>query len=163
MVDVSLSWELSPTDPSVVDEQRIYRTTTSSPTFPDDYSQIATVSDSTTSYTDSGIESDTYTYAVTAYRTDGSGYESDPTVVSVETAPFKPFDVVITDDSVANELTLNWDGGLNADGFYVYRAESSGSSQSDYIQVADIASPPYTDSGLEDGEKYYYRVATYRT
>lgn len=71
-----------------------------------------------------------------------------------------PENVQITDASTENQLTIDWQGGGEA-GYYVYRAQSSGSSTSDYTQVADVSSPPYTDTGLEDGEEYYYRVSSH--
>jgi len=79
-----------------------------------------------------------------------------------DTAPFlqAPSGLVVTDSSVQGEITLDWtNNGGNR--FYIYRATSSGASKSDYTQVADVASPPYTDTGLEDGERYYYRVSAY--
>jgi len=72
-----------------------------------------------------------------------------------------PSNVQITDDTTEDELTVDWDLATNANGYYVYRAEQSGSSPSDYTQVADVTSPPYTDTGLEDGEKYFYRVSSH--
>lgn len=79
----------------------------------------------------------------------------------IKTGPSAPTNVQITDDTVEDELTLNWDSVSDATGYYVYRAEDSGTSKSDYTQVADVTSPPYTDTGLEDGEQYYYRVSSH--
>lgn len=72
-----------------------------------------------------------------------------------------PSNVQITDDSTEDELTLDWDEVSDAAGYYVYRAEQSFSDPSEATQVADVASPPYTDTGLEDGEKKYYRVSSH--
>lgn len=63
-----------------------------------------------------------------------------------------------------DQIDLSWtDNSSNEDGFYVYRAQSTGSSKSDYSQVADLAAntTAYTDGSLEDGEKYFYRVSSY--
>ncbi len=79
-----------------------------------------------------------------------------------EIALSPPTNLQITDASTEDKLTLDWDtSGTNASGYYVYRAESNGSTKGDYTQVADVSSPPYTDAGLEDGEKYYYRVSSH--
>jgi hypothetical protein len=43
----------------------------------------------------------------------------------------------------------------------VYRAQASGSSKSDYTQIADITSSQYQDTSVEDGEQYFYRVTSY--
>ncbi|MCD2204404.1 fibronectin type III domain-containing protein [Halobacterium sp. KA-6] len=61
------------------------------------------------------------------------------------------------------ETTLSWDASANATGYRIYRSESSGSTLSDYTQIADISASTtsYTDTGLEDGERYYYRVTAY--
>lgn len=71
-----------------------------------------------------------------------------------------PPNVQITDSSTEDELTLDWNEVANATSYNVYRAQSSGSSTSDYTLVAQPTSPPYTDTALEDGEKYYYRVTS---
>jgi len=82
-VDVALSWDLSPTTTSEVDGQRVYRTDVSSPTFPSDYTEIASVGDSQTTFTDTGVtEGQSLTYAVTAFNSAG---ESDPTTDGVNT------------------------------------------------------------------------------
>lgn len=70
-------------------------------------------------------------------------------------------DLSISDSSTEDELTLSWSSVSGADGYYVYRAQSSGSSKSDYTQIANISTTGYTDTGLEDGEKYYYVVTSY--
>lgn len=157
-VDVALSWSLSPTTASKVDGQRVYRTTTSSPTFPTDYTQIASVGDSATTYTDTGVSLGTYTYAVTAYN---SGGESNPTTDTVDATLSAPTNLAVTDDTVEDELTLDWDEVSNASSYNVYRAQSSGSTKSDYTLVAEPTSPPYTDTNLEDGERFYYRVSAH--
>ncbi len=80
MPDVQLTWSLSPTKTSKVDGQRVYRSATSSPSFPSDYTQIASVGDGVTSYTDTGVSQGDYTYAVTAFNSAG---ESSPTADTV--------------------------------------------------------------------------------
>jgi len=83
MPDVQLSWSLSPTAASKVDGQRVYRSSTSSPTFPGDYTQIASVGDSQTTYTDTGVaEGQTFTYAVTAFNSAGESSETTTSVVT---------------------------------------------------------------------------------
>lgn len=79
----------------------------------------------------------------------------------VSTGPSAPTNVQITDSSVEDELTIDWDEDSNANGYYIYRAEASGSTTGDYTEIADVTSPPYTDANVEDGEQYYYRVASH--
>lgn len=100
------------------------------------------------------------TYSWYAIADDGTTTTTSSTF-SFTTTDGVPQNVVVSDDTVEGELTLDWDSESEAEGYYVYRAQSSGSSASDYTQVADVSSPPYTDTGLEDGEQYYYRVSAY--
>ncbi len=77
------------------------------------------------------------------------------------TQPPAVSDLSISDSSTEDELTLSWSSVSSADGYYVYRAQSSGSSKSDYTQIANISTTGYTDTGLEDGEEYFYVVTSY--
>jgi fibronectin type 3 domain-containing protein len=72
-----------------------------------------------------------------------------------------PTNFQIIETSNEDELTLDWDEVNNADSYYLYRSQSSGSSADDYTQIANPSAPPYTDAALEDGEKYYYRVSSF--
>jgi fibronectin type 3 domain-containing protein len=70
-----------------------------------------------------------------------------------------PTNLSVTDASTEDELTLDWDAVSDATGYYVYRAQASGSTASDYTQIDEVLSSSYTDTGLEDGEQYFYRVS----
>lgn len=96
---------------------------------------------------------------------------SDPSVspsvtwssATVDLAIQPPTNLAVT-QGAEGELDLTWDdNNTNEDGHYVYRATSSGSSTSDYTQVADLGADvtSYTDTGRLDGERYYYRVSAY--
>lgn len=86
----------------------------------------------------------------------GFDYAFKPTNLS------PPSNVHFNDTTTEDQLTLDWDtSGTNASGYYVYRSQSSGSTKSDYTRVADVTGPPYTDTSLEDGERYYYRVSSH--
>lgn len=62
-----------------------------------------------------------------------------------------------------DQLDLSWNDIDGENGYYIYRAQSSGSTTSDYTQIADLAagSTTYTDTAPEDGERFYYRVEAY--
>lgn len=77
MPDIALSWTDNSDNEGAFN---IYRSTTASPSFPGDYSQIDSVGANTTSYTDTGVSAGDLSYAVTASNAAG---ESDPTVVSI--------------------------------------------------------------------------------
>lgn len=91
----------------------------------------------------------------------GAGAGTDGEIQITYDALSAPTNVAITDAQTGGELTVDWDTVSGASGYYVYRAESSGSAKSDYTQVANVSGPPYTDTDLEDGERYYYRVSAY--
>jgi len=54
-----------------------------------------------------------------------------------------------------SSVTLSWDETDGQTSYSVQRSESSGGP---YTEVATPAAPPYTDSGLGNGERYYYVV-----
>ncbi len=63
-----------------------------------------------------------------------------------------------------DQIDLSWgDNSDNEDGFRIYRAQASGSSLSDYSQIDTVGAntTSYSDAGLEDGERYFYRVTAY--
>lgn len=65
------------------------------------------------------------------------------------------------DDSTENQLTILWSQITDVSSYNVYMAESSGSATGDYTQIASGLSSSatnYTETGLEDGEEYYFRV-----
>lgn len=117
---------------------------------------VETISATDTTYTSGGLGFGIGTYGG-AFTS--SGWVGDARIL--ETPLAAPTNVQIIDDATEDELTLDWDEVSDATGYYVYRAEQSESTKSDYTQVADVTSPPYTDTGLEDGERYYYRVSAY--
>jgi hypothetical protein len=61
-------------------------------------------------------------------------------------------------------INLTWtDNSDTENGFYIYRSTTSGSTTGDYTQI-DSVSPnttSYSDSGLQAGETYYYRISAF--
>jgi hypothetical protein len=66
---------------------------------------------------------------------------------------------ISVDDSISREISLSWQDVTNAEEYNIYRSESSGTSKNDYVLIDTVSSTTYTDMGLEDGEKYYYRIS----
>ena len=58
-----------------------------------------------------------------------------------------------------DRIDLSWDAKQDADEYNIYRAQSAGSSLSDYSFYVSTTGTSITDTGLEDGTKYHYRVA----
>jgi len=98
----------------------------------------------------------THTFRV---RVDSGNSVSDWAVS--ETVDTDPTNLSVT-GVAGQEVSLAWDGVRDATGYEVLLAEASGDAASDYSSEATPAAPPYTMTGLEDGEQYYIRVrATY--
>jgi len=62
------------------------------------------------------------------------------------------------DASVENEVLLSWSDVGNDYEYEVYRSETSGNTVSDYTSISTVNTTTYTDTNVEDGEKYYYRI-----
>lgn len=113
------------------------------------------------SNTETGLtEGTTYYYRAGAHNSAGWSYGSESSFTTPPAAPSNLSASVVSGD----QIDLAWtDNSSNEDGFYVYRAQASGTTTDDYTQVADLAADTtsYSDTGLEDGEQYFYRVASY--
>lgn len=141
------------------DEYRVYRTQASSPVFPEDYTQVATLSANSTTYTDTGLEDgENYSWTVTAYNsTDGEFPEADPVSATTD-LPAPTLDSI--DDTVKRELTLTYtlnDDSTDGD-VLIERSEDGGSTWSEVATIADLSATQYTDTGMLDGERYTYRL-----
>lgn len=119
------------------------------------WEQVANVDSSTTSYSYTAAASvDTHRFRVRAVNSldvsDWSYTQTKSTEASNLSADF----------SAEDEVSLSWGAADDETEYNVLRAESSGASAADYSTVATIAagSTSYTDTGLEDGENYFYRV-----
>lgn len=64
---------------------------------------------------------------------------------------------LVLSNTTATSVDLSWTGWGSADAYQVYRSESTPVTSSD-TQVADTTNTSVTDSGLENGEQYYYNV-----
>jgi len=150
---IDLSW----TDNSNSEDGfTIYRAQSSGSTV-GDYTQVDSVGANTTSYSDKGLSGDTtYYYRVSA--TDGST-ESDLSNEASDATPLAAPTLDTLDASVEDEITVEWtknDGSGDGE-FEVWRSTDDAA----YSRVADGLAPSttsWTDSGLPDGEKYWYFV-----
>jgi len=148
-----LTWD----DTGDEDGYAIYRAQSTGSTLAD-YTQIDTVGQHVTTYSDSGLENgERYYYRVTATYSDGS--ESDPSNEddATTTVPIPTIDGV--DTSVEDEITVTYSLPDNSsDGSVeIYRSEN-GSLGTQIDTVSDLSATSYTDSNQEDGEQYHYTV-----
>jgi len=122
---------------------------------------IDLVSDSV-SYVDKALDTDnTYYYRIQAY--DGTLLSEWSNIAEVDlsdtpgnlTAPSNL--VAVLSDSTTSELTWT-DNSDNETSFVIHRSESSGFTTFSTISVLED-SVSHTDSGLVEGNAYYYRIA----
>lgn len=136
---------------------------------PYDNSDTVTLSDGVTEYTTGDVFSGVSGDAV--WIRPQLGPPSDVTVTGATVVPASVTAIgpnapsnLAASQGPEGEVDLSWtDNATTEDGYYVYRAQASGSTTGDYSQVADLAADTttYTDTGLSDGETYYYRVSAY--
>lgn len=58
-----------------------------------------------------------------------------------------------------SSVTLSWSKVSDADGYYVYRADSYGGT---YKKIAGVSKNEYKNTGLTQGREYYYKVYAYK-
>lgn len=60
-----------------------------------------------------------------------------------------------------SQIDLSWNYGEEVEKARIFRAQASGTGPGDYTQVDSVAYPTstYSDTGLLNGERYFYRVA----
>lgn len=124
-------------------------------------SLLTSIAANASSYTDTGLSSDTtYDYAVSAVNAGGESSLSntatattDPVVV---VAPAAPSGLVVSATSF-DSITLSFtDNADNEDGFVIYRATGAGSLAA--IGQTGVNQTGYTDSGLTAETTYTYEV-----
>jgi fibronectin type 3 domain-containing protein len=115
----------------------------------------------TTSYTDTGLQSGTtYYYVVAATYTGGAdegGASADSTEASATTTqplpPPSPTGLTATSGNA--QVVLSWTASSGATSYKVKRAAVTGGP---YTTIGSPTSTSYTDSGLTNGTTYYYVV-----
>jgi hypothetical protein len=134
-----------------------------------EYGQIGTTSSNEFTYTVTGLDNYTeYFFVATAVY---EGYdESEPTLESgysdEASATPLPFEAPVPENLMAspgdNEVVLDWDSVTGREeafvGYNVYRGTSSGA----YSLIANLVgeATTYMDSGLTNGQMYYYVVTS---
>ena len=145
---------------------KIYMSTTAG-----DYAHVATAGPNDYSYTMTGLDNGTQYYfvATAVYQGfDDTQPELESGYSNIASATPVPFQAPVPQNLMAspgdNEAMLSWDSVVQEReeafvGYNVYRSITSGSS---YTFVAAITGDEtmYTDSGLDNGQMYYYVVTS---
>ena len=125
------------------------------------YAQIDTVGGDVTTYTDSGLSSNTtYFYRVRAYNSIGDS--SYCTEVSVATTSLGSPSNLVAETASNSRINLSWkDNATNETGFKIERRTAGGS----YKQIDTVGRnvTSYSDTGLSATTTYYYRVRAYNS
>lgn len=119
-------------------------------------------SGSTTTYTDTGLESGTaYTYTVKAYRTVGDTKvvgKYDKTGIDAETLTLEATSASIAVNS-DTRILVKWKRCDDVDGYQVWRSTTADSG---YTLVKSTENLKYLDTSLVKGMTYYYKVRSYK-
>ncbi len=127
------------------------------------FSHLADVGRNQTTYSDTGLQPDTkYFYSVWAFNSAGVSALSNRVEVTTPAAPSKPdAPGSLTANGVSSsQIELRWqDNSANEDGFRIWRSVD-GVSFADSVDVGRDQTT-YTDTGLQPGTNYHYRVAAF--
>ncbi|TDK65107.1 SpoIID/LytB domain-containing protein [Bacillus salipaludis] len=133
----------------------VYRSTSSTGT----YSLVGTTP--SPSYTNGRLTTNkAYYYKIRAYRTVGQTkvYSNFSSIVNTKPIPSVPPNFKATRLS-SKSIKVTWNSVSGASGYEVYRATSSKGS---YRLLKSTTSLNYTNTGLERGNTYYYKLRAYR-
>jgi fibronectin type 3 domain-containing protein len=110
------------------------------------------------SYSDTPVSSGrTFYYRVAAARGSIWGAPSAEVMgFALKGAPMSPESVSIPVNEIG-QITLNWDGVINADSYNVYRCNVKYGTYAK-INAADITETSFTDTTVDPDVKYYYKV-----
>ena len=149
---VTLSWTAS----SGATSYNVYRSTTSG----GEGSTPITTGLTGTSYTNTGLPNGTKYYykeaAVNSAGTSSQSTEASATPAATVTVPSAPSGLAATAGNA--QVLLTWSASTGATSYNVYRSTTSGGEGSTAIATG-ITSTSYTNTGLTNGTKYYYKVA----
>jgi hypothetical protein len=147
---VSLSWTAS----TGATSYNVYRGTTSGG---EGATPIAT-GITTTSYPDTGLTNgQEYFYEVAAVNSAGTSAMSNEASATPE-APAPPAPTGLTATAGTASVSLSWTASTGATSYNVYRGTTAGGESATPIATG-ITTTAYPDTGLTNGQIYYYEVA----
>lgn len=138
--------------------------------YPDNNPQIINVEG--TSYTLDGLTNgDTYKFSVEAVKiiNQQQEWKSSPSNEKAITVGVPIYPPTVQAAPGNRKVILTWDPNpqsKKADGYYISRAESKNGAQpadGDYVLVASTTKTTYTDTNLENGTTYWYKIQAYKS
>jgi fibronectin type 3 domain-containing protein len=127
----------------------------------DRYDKIAFTPLSLTSIIVSGLYSDTYySFGITAYNGYGESVASRVSVKTLPSIPAVPTNISASAAS-ASSIRINWPSSSGAEGYKVYRSETSSGTYNEIALLKSAASTLYIDTGLPINTTFYYKVSAY--
>ena len=129
------------------------------------YSEIATVANNTTSYSNTGLSATTtYVYRVRAYNGDGSssytGEASATTQSAGGTLPTAPSSLSASVVS-SSQIDISWsDNSSNENGFKIERKTGASGTYNEIATVGN-STTSFSNTGLSAATTYVYRVRAY--
>lgn len=126
----------------------------------EDWKNLASVNKDTLAYKDeTAVCGQTYFYTVAAYRNIGSSKTNSKCNANGVSAMARPATPEVCDPFVKDGSTniyLKWKNVAGAEIYNIYR---SGLQNGSYTKIADTTALEYTDTTVEKGKTYYYRVS----
>ncbi len=117
----------------------------------------------TVSYTNSGLTvGQTYYYKVRAYKKDSNGSWVYSDFSDVRYMPA----AVVFDNVYSNatyRVRLLWDEVDGVEGYQIWRADSEDGAYKIVKTITDGSTTAYSNTGLESGQTYYYKMRAYTT
>jgi len=119
---------------------------------------IATLSGTTTTYTDTGLSNGkTYWYQVAANNSVGvSPNSNEVSVVPAAGSTIPPAPTGLAASAGNGSVGLTWNASTGATSYSIYRGTAPGAEGT--TAVGTSTSTNFTDSGLTNGTAYYYKV-----
>lgn len=94
-----------------------------------------------------------------------NGYSGTKNIVFkiVDPTPIPTINDLSSTGKTKNSITLSWTTGANINGYEIYRANSINGEYSLIYTINDANKNSFTNTGLSEGQVYYYRIRAYRT
>lgn len=118
------------------------------------YNKVATTAN--TSYSRNGLSPNTtYYFRVAAHKPGGESNDSLPIKATVKMVPPT---IYASSANSTTSISITWSKSNGATSYEVYRAISASGT---YTKIASVTADTFTDTGLNPGTTYYYKIRAY--